>query len=52
MALLLLKGQSHKQIAYNSGRSESTVRQHAAAVYEKSGLGGCAELAAFSSKTS
>ena len=47
VALLLLKGRSHKQIAYNSRRSESTVRQHAAAVYQKSGLAGRAELAAF-----
>lgn len=47
IALQLLKGRSHKQIAYDSGRSERTVRQHAVAVYEKSGLGGRAELAAF-----
>ena len=47
IALLLLKGQSHKQIAYQTGRSERTVRQHAVAVYQKSGLGGRAELAAF-----
>jgi DNA-binding CsgD family transcriptional regulator len=47
IALLLLKGHSHKQIAFNTGRSERTVRQHAVAVYEKSGLGGRAELAAF-----
>jgi len=47
VALLLLKGQSHKQIAYTTGRSERTVRQHAVAVYQKSGLSGRAELAAF-----
>lgn len=47
IALLLLKGHSHKQIAYSSGRSERTVRQHAVAVYRKSGLSGRAELAAF-----
>jgi DNA-binding CsgD family transcriptional regulator len=47
IALLLLKGHSHKQIAYNTGRSERTVRQHAVAVYHKSGLNGRAELAAF-----
>jgi DNA-binding CsgD family transcriptional regulator len=47
VALLLLKGQSHKAIAYATGRSERTVRQHAVAVYEKSGVGGRAELAAF-----
>ena len=47
VALHLLKGQGHKQIAAVTGRSERTVRQHAVAVYEKSGLGGRAELAAF-----
>jgi len=47
VALLLLKGQSHKQIAYETSRSERTVRQHAVAVYQKSGLNGRAELAAF-----
>ncbi len=47
VALLLLKGRSHKHIARLTDRSERTVRQHAAAVYEKAGLGGRAELAAF-----
>jgi DNA-binding CsgD family transcriptional regulator len=47
VALQLLKGRSHKQIAFASGRSERTVRQHAVSVYEKSGLRGRAELAAF-----
>jgi DNA-binding CsgD family transcriptional regulator len=47
VALMLLKGKSHKAIAYATGRSERTVRQHAVAVYEKSGLAGRAELAAF-----
>lgn len=47
VALLLLKGHGHKQVAARTGRSERTVRQHAVAVYEKSGLGGRAELAAF-----
>jgi DNA-binding CsgD family transcriptional regulator len=47
VAMLLLKGQSHKQIAFGTGRSERTVRQHAVAVYQKSGLNGRAELAAF-----
>lgn len=47
VALLLLKGHGHKQIAGLTGRSERTVRQHAVAVYEKAGLGGRAELAAF-----
>lgn len=47
IALLLLKGHSHKSIARATGRSERTVRQHAVAVYHKSQLGGRAELAAF-----
>jgi DNA-binding CsgD family transcriptional regulator len=47
VALLLLKGHAHKQIAAATGRSERTVRQHAVAVYQKSGLQGRAELAAF-----
>lgn len=47
VALLLLKGHGHKQIAAATGRSERTVRQHAVAVYRKAGLGGRAELAAF-----
>ena len=47
VALLLLKGKSHKAIAFETGRSERTVRQHAVTVYQKSGLAGRAELAAF-----
>jgi DNA-binding NarL/FixJ family response regulator len=47
IALLLLKGYGHKQIAGRTNRSESTVRQHAVSVYHKSGQGGRAELAAF-----
>ena len=47
VALLLLKGHGHKQIANATGRSERTVRQHAVSVYQKSGLQGRAELAAF-----
>lgn len=47
VALLLLKGHGHKLIAAATGRSERTVRQHAVAVYQKSGLQGRAELAAF-----
>lgn len=47
IALLLLKGRSHKEIAYESGRSERTVRQHAVSVYHKSGLAGRAALSAF-----
>jgi DNA-binding CsgD family transcriptional regulator len=46
-ALMLLKGYSHKRIGKLAGRSERTVRQHAVAVYRKSGLGGRSELSAF-----
>lgn len=46
-ALMLLKGLSHKRIARLTGTSERTVRQHAVAVYRKSGLGGRAVLAGF-----
>jgi DNA-binding CsgD family transcriptional regulator len=47
VALLLLKGYSHKHIAQATGRSERTARQHATVVYQKAGLGSRAELAAF-----
>ena len=47
IALMPLKGYGHKQIAALTDRSERTVRQHASTVYEKSGLGGRAELAAY-----
>jgi DNA-binding CsgD family transcriptional regulator len=47
VALMLLKGRSHKEIAFLTNRSERTVRQHAVSVYQKSRLGGRAELAAF-----
>jgi DNA-binding CsgD family transcriptional regulator len=47
VALLLLKGLGHKEVAGVMNRSERTVRQHAVAVYKKSGLSGRAELAAF-----
>lgn len=46
-ALFLLKGFSHKEVATLSGRGERTARQHAVAVYRKSGLSGRAELSAF-----
>jgi len=46
-ALMVLKGYSHKKIARLTSRSERTVRQHAVAVYRKSGLSGRAELSAF-----
>ena len=47
VALLLLKGYGHKQIAAFTDRSERTARQHAGAVYQKAALGGRAELSAF-----
>ena len=47
VVVALLTGKSHKEIAAASGRSERTVRQHAVAAYEKAGLRGRAELAAF-----
>jgi DNA-binding CsgD family transcriptional regulator len=47
VAILVLKGRSHKEIAAATGRSERTVRQHAASGYGKAGLGGRAELAAY-----
>ena len=46
-ALLLLKGYGHREIAALQHKSERTVRQHAVAVYRKSGLSGRAELSAF-----
>lgn len=46
-ALMLLKGLSHKRIGRLTHRSERTARQHAVAVYRKSGLAGRAELAGF-----
>lgn len=47
VALLLLKGYSHKHVATATGRSERTARQHATTVYQKAGLGSRAELAAY-----
>lgn len=47
VALLLLKGYTHKGIARLTDRSHQTVRQHAATVYRKSGLEGRAGLSAF-----
>jgi len=47
VALLLLEGHGHKEIAALTGRAERTVRQHAGVVYEKAGLSGRAELAAY-----
>jgi DNA-binding CsgD family transcriptional regulator len=47
VALLLLKGLSHKEIASVRQVSERTVRQQAAATYKKAGLTGRADLAAY-----
>jgi DNA-binding CsgD family transcriptional regulator len=47
VALLLLKGYSHKEVAELRSRAERTVRQQALAVYRKSNLAGRASLAAF-----
>jgi DNA-binding CsgD family transcriptional regulator len=47
IALYLIKGFSHKEIAQLTDRSERTIRQHAGEVYQKGGLNGRAELAAF-----
>ena len=47
VALLLLKGLSHKEIAALREVNETTVRQQARAIYRKSGLGGRHDLAAF-----
>lgn len=47
IALMLLKGYGLKEIAALTTRSERTVRQHASVVYEKAGLAGRAELAAY-----
>ncbi len=47
IALLLLKGLEHKEIAELRGVSETTVRQQARSLYRKAGLAGRHELAAF-----
>lgn len=47
VALLLLKGLSHKEIGALREVSEATVRQQARALYKKAGLGGRHDLAAF-----
>ncbi len=47
IAFLLLKGNTHKQVAQATARSERTVRQHAGTVYQKAGLSSRAELAAY-----
>jgi len=47
IALLLLKGLSHKDIAELRSVGETTVRQQARAIYKKGGLEGRHDLAAF-----
>jgi DNA-binding CsgD family transcriptional regulator len=47
VALLLLKGLSHREIATLRGTGEPTVRQQSRALYRKAGLSGRHELAAF-----
>jgi DNA-binding CsgD family transcriptional regulator len=47
VALLLLKGLSHKEIAGVRNVGEATVRQQATALYRKAGLEGRHDLAAF-----
>jgi DNA-binding CsgD family transcriptional regulator len=47
VALLLLKGLSHKEVAEVRHTSEKTVRQQSLSVYRKAGLSGRAELSAF-----
>lgn len=47
VALLLLKGLSHHEIAAARGISEATARQQARAVYRKADLDGRHDLAAF-----
>jgi DNA-binding CsgD family transcriptional regulator len=47
VALLLLKGLSHKELAAVRSITEATARQQARAVYKKAGLSGRNDLAAF-----
>ncbi len=47
VAFLLIKGLSLKEISTARQTSEHTVRQQAATIYKKSGLGGRAQLSAF-----
>ncbi|MCB9761830.1 MAG: helix-turn-helix transcriptional regulator [Alphaproteobacteria bacterium] len=47
VAMLLLKGLSHKEVADVREVSERTARKQARAVYKKAGLAGRAELSAF-----
>lgn len=47
VALLLLKGLSHKEVATVRGVSERTVREQSRSIYSKAGLTGRAALSAF-----
>lgn len=47
IAVLLLKGLSHKQVAEARGVGEATVRQQARSIYRKAGVEGRHDLAAF-----
>lgn len=47
IALLLLKGLSHKQVAAIRQVGEATVRQQSRAIYQKAGVDGRHDLAAF-----
>lgn len=47
IALFLLKGLSHKEVAYIREVSEVTARQQARSIYKKAGLNGRHDLAAF-----
>jgi DNA-binding CsgD family transcriptional regulator len=47
VALLLLKGLSHKEVAAIRATSERTVREQARSLYAKAGLTGRAALSAF-----
>ena len=47
VALLMLKGLSHKEVADVRGVSEATTRQQARAIYRKAGVAGRNELASF-----
>lgn len=47
VALLLLKGLSHREVAAARGVGEATVRQQAATIYKKAGVAGRHDLSAF-----
>ena len=47
VAMLILKGLRHKEIAVARNTTEGTVRQQALMVYKKAGLDGRTDLAAF-----